>query len=356
MAAISVIIPIYNSERYLTACLESVCAQSVQDIEILAVNNGCTDHCPEILQTFAQKDSRIRVITISHGKIGDARNAGLQRATGQYIAFCDSDDTLPPDAYRNLLKNAEKNKSDIVIGRYCEVMADGTVRRNSLTRYPREGTIGLIETPCLWNKLIRRDFVEKHGLSFQSLIVGEDFLFLGEILKKNPTVSYSPHLIYFYWIHENQSVTHRYTLEMFKGHLECREIFLQELQGSCWFTAACDYVFLKMTSYLKNYLFYLWTETDREAAFSLLQEHVSGFWWEPYEDDFLRIWGMPRQQFLTITAQGYMTSSVHLSHREAVLSEFQDGTIGFRYIAAYMKAWVGAKIKRIKRKKRRGQL
>ena len=353
MVVISVIIPIYNSERYLTACLESVCAQSVGNVEILAVNNGCTDHCPEILQAFAQNEPRIRVITIPHGKIADARNAGLQRATGRYIAFCDSDDTLPPNAYRHLLENAERNKSDIVIGRYCEIMSDGTVRRNSLTHHIRKGAIGLIETPCLWNKLIRREFVEKHRIAFQSLIVGEDFLFLGNILKQNPRVSYSPHLTYFYWIHENQSVTHRYTLELFKGHLECRKAFLQVLQGSRWYTAACDHVFLRMTSYLKNYLFYLWTENDREEAFFLLQKYGSGVYWNLHEDVFLRIFGMPRQQFLTITAQLYMTSHIQLSHREVVLSEIQAGAIGFRYIAAYTRAWLGLKIKNIKQKQRK---
>lgn len=104
---VSVIIPVYNVEPYLSACLDSVCHQTLRDIEIICINDGSTDRSLDILQCYAERDSRIQVYSQENRGPGEARNAGIYRAHGEYIQFVDSDDMLEPDA---LLYAYEKQK------------------------------------------------------------------------------------------------------------------------------------------------------------------------------------------------------------------------------------------------------
>lgn len=90
--AVSVILPVYNTEKYLPRCLDSLLGQTFSDFEILAVDNGSTDGSAAILHKYAQKDSRVRVLSSRPGDVGAARNAGLKAARGRYVMFCDSDD------------------------------------------------------------------------------------------------------------------------------------------------------------------------------------------------------------------------------------------------------------------------
>ena len=103
MPKVSVVVPIYNTEEWLPACLDALLAQTVKDIEIIAVDNGSTDQCARILENYSARDRRIRIIRKPHGDIYTARNLALREATGVWIAFCDSDDTLPPKAYEHTL-------------------------------------------------------------------------------------------------------------------------------------------------------------------------------------------------------------------------------------------------------------
>ena len=93
---ISVIIPVYNVEAYLPRCLDSVIQNTYRNLEIICVDDGSTDGSPEILRDYAQRDARITVITKENGGVSSARNAGLDRATGEFVAFIDSDDFVHP--------------------------------------------------------------------------------------------------------------------------------------------------------------------------------------------------------------------------------------------------------------------
>ena len=99
MALISVIIPVYKVEEYLENCIQSVIKQTVSDLEIILVDDGSPDQCPEICDLWADKDSRIKVIHKENGGLSDARNAGLDIAQGEYLSFVDSDDWIAPDMY-----------------------------------------------------------------------------------------------------------------------------------------------------------------------------------------------------------------------------------------------------------------
>ena len=113
MAIISTIIPIYKVEKYLQTCIESVVNQTIKDLEIILVDDGSPDYCPEICDAWAQKDSRIKVIHKENGGLSDARNAGLDIAQGEYISFVDSDDWIAPNMYEIMLEVIEKEHADI---------------------------------------------------------------------------------------------------------------------------------------------------------------------------------------------------------------------------------------------------
>ena len=112
---ISVIVPVYNTEKFLKNCISSIANQTYKDLEIILVNDGSTDNSGKICDDFAQKDSRIKVIHQSNKGVGAARNAGLDVAKGAYIGFVDSDDILRPDMYEFLLNNLIVHNADISV-------------------------------------------------------------------------------------------------------------------------------------------------------------------------------------------------------------------------------------------------
>ena len=105
---ISVILPVYNVENYLKKCIDSVCGQTYKNLEIILVDDGATDSCPQLCDEFAKKDERIRVLHKENGGLSDARNAGAKIATGEYITLVDSDDTIESTYIEYLYSLIEK--------------------------------------------------------------------------------------------------------------------------------------------------------------------------------------------------------------------------------------------------------
>jgi Glycosyltransferases involved in cell wall biogenesis len=112
---VSVIIPVYNVEKYLRQCLDSVVNQTLREIEIICVNDGSTDKSPQILEEYAQKDNRIKIINKKNAGLGAARNTGMEYVSGEYIGFLDSDDWADHSMYEKLYENAKMHKSDMVM-------------------------------------------------------------------------------------------------------------------------------------------------------------------------------------------------------------------------------------------------
>ena len=106
---VSILVPLYNQERYLDSCMRSICNQTYKNIEIIVVNDGSTDRSPQILDTYAQKDSRIKVVNKQNEGLVNARRDGYREATGDFIAFVDSDDLMPLNAIETLVQNMIQN-------------------------------------------------------------------------------------------------------------------------------------------------------------------------------------------------------------------------------------------------------
>lgn len=128
---VSIIVPVYKVEKFLERCVESIIKQTYQNIEIILIDDESPDECPKMCDQYEIKDNRIKVIHKKNGGLSDARNAGLDIASGEYIAFVDSDDWIEADFIETLYMNAEREKADISVVGYQLIWEDGRIRRFS---------------------------------------------------------------------------------------------------------------------------------------------------------------------------------------------------------------------------------
>ena len=204
---VSVVIPVYKVEAYLERCIDSVLAQTLKELEIILVDDGSPDNCPQMCDDYAQKDSRIRVIHKENGGLASARNAGMKEATGKWLFFLDSDDWLEQDGLESLYVVGEAQNVDFVRYRAirsgwpglephapCMVepvreLHEGLYDRNSILEevYPR-----LMTTPQLtmgavvgaWGSLYRLDFLRKNDLMFyEEVKFSEDLVFSARVVR-----------------------------------------------------------------------------------------------------------------------------------------------------------------------------
>lgn len=120
MEKVSVIVPVYNDEKYLKQCIDSILNQTYSNIELILIDDGSTDNSPKICEDYRQRDDRVRVLHKENGGVGSSRNAGLAMATGEYVLFVDNDDWLPENHVEDLYDNLKKNDSDIAVGNFNE--------------------------------------------------------------------------------------------------------------------------------------------------------------------------------------------------------------------------------------------
>ncbi|MGA5178182.1 bifunctional glycosyltransferase/CDP-glycerol:glycerophosphate glycerophosphotransferase [Streptomyces pseudogriseolus] len=178
MPRFSVIVPVHNVQGYLHACLDSVLGQSYRDLEVIAVDDRSPDGCGAILDDYAARDDRVRVLHLEENVgLGRARNAGMPHAAGDFLLFLDSDDTLTPGALQALADRLdETGDPDVLVFDYARTYWWGGTRRNVLAHVLAEAAGSIFtaaERPeildllmVVWNKVYRRDFVEREGFSF----------------------------------------------------------------------------------------------------------------------------------------------------------------------------------------------
>ena len=192
MCCVSVIVPVYQVEAYLAKCLDSILAQTFTDFELILVDDGTKDDCPRIMAQYAERDARIRCIRKENGGLSSARNAGLDIARGEYIAFVDSDDTIEPTLLADTVAAANQAGAELVIYNYRLVteagaqgaylpMKDETLDLDQmgLANYFYRYWMPYVHGQEAWCRLYRRDIIEKHHLRYapNDEIFAEDTLF-----------------------------------------------------------------------------------------------------------------------------------------------------------------------------------
>lgn len=209
---LSIIIPVYNAEKYLYKCIESIINQTINDIEVILVDDGSTDESGAICEEFSQKYNNIRTFHIKNGGPSNARNYGIKKANGKYIEFIDSDDELEKDSL-TFVFNDTNMFSDLFILNAISINGkdENLIRGFNEGDYPIEfllENVDITNKPWLfdyiWNKIYKRDVIINNGLEFDNNIrLGEDFLFNVEYMKKINRVSVNEKILYRYFIRNN---------------------------------------------------------------------------------------------------------------------------------------------------------
>lgn len=202
---ISIIVPVYNVEQYLAKCLDSCFAQTYQDIEVIAVNDGSTDGCAEILDQYAEKESRLRVIHTGNGGVAKARSVGIDASCGEWLMFVDSDDYITNNAVEILLNETYKAENiDIVLASMNLLWSDGSIR--SITQsegfYKSEEYFSaLLCSKIIWGpvcKLFKSSLFEDNFNIPPHIKIGEDLMLNLLIATKVNTVTVINTPIYYY--------------------------------------------------------------------------------------------------------------------------------------------------------------
>ena len=213
---ISVIVPVYNVEDYLDRCVQSIINQTYKNLEIILVDDGSPDNCGRICDEYAIKDNRIKVIHKENGGLSDARNTGINVATGDFFGFVDSDDFIHPEMYETLLLNILKDDVDISVCYFEKVTDDIVVfdksdykvlTINNLAALDQLFTFGSINIVIAWNKLYKRDLF--YGIQYPQGRIREDEFTTYKLLYRAKRIGIVERAMYYYFQREGSIMNDR---------------------------------------------------------------------------------------------------------------------------------------------------
>jgi len=245
---VSIIIPIYNVEKYLDRCVKSILSQTLKEIEIILVDDGSPDGCPAMCDEYAKQDSRIKVIHKKNEGLGFARNSGLEVATGEYVAFVDSDDFVDLQMYERLFVTAKKQNLDTCYCGFIRHYENGSVKTkievSNYTEFNGNNSISdfLLDMVgpepsfrsdvkymmCVWKAIYSKTLIDKYKIRFCSerQFVSEDIIFHLDYLPKASKVGFIPDNLYYYCINGTTTLSNTYSREKF----ERNKTFLKEVK------------------------------------------------------------------------------------------------------------------------------
>lgn len=235
---ISVILPCYNSEKYIEKCIESILNQTYQNIEIIIIDDGSTDHTLKILEKYKKENDKISIIKKKNTGVSDSRNIGIKEAKGKYIMFVDSDDFLELDAIEKLYLNIKKYKANIVRGRYKRIRLKEQFIEDEISVYNGKGINEIIynilngNIPCyVWLLIINKEILLKYDIQFdKKLKIMEDTLFYIQLIEKE-NIYFCDDIIYNYVENINSATGNiRNTLTTYKEMLNAEEKIVEELK------------------------------------------------------------------------------------------------------------------------------
>lgn len=314
MSKVSVIIPVYNVQSYLNRCVNSVINQTLSDLEIILVDDESPDDCPRICDEYAKKDNRVRVIHKKNGGLGFARNSGLEIATGEYVAFLDSDDFIDKDAYLFLYRLCEKENLDAVYYTYqiftsngrckghnpstLETIYDGNSRAKHLSlemvgSLPFEKADRNVQMSSC-TAFYRRETIEKNNIRFHSEreLISEDLIFNIDFLAKANRVSVIPTSFYHYFVN-NKSLTHTIAKNRVDKDIRIYKYVKTKLSADEYEKNAILRAKRLLIGYSRNDIisFMKSALTCKEKEYWLRQTLNNPIWIEVYSD--FPIWEMP---------------------------------------------------------------
>lgn len=205
---VSVVVPVYKVEEYLPRCLDSLLAQSLTDIEIICVNDGSPDGCQGILESYAARDGRVRILVQENGGLSAARNTGLSAVSAPYVMFCDSDDWVEETWCEELLAAIEAGGADFAVSRAAIDGECAEKKRRELTRNQRLRFSGVCDVVpemvaridhAVWTKIFRMSVIRRYGIDFPVGKLCEDWPFSQRYLAASRKVAFVDRELYHYF-------------------------------------------------------------------------------------------------------------------------------------------------------------
>ena len=234
MPKISIIVPVYNVERYLKKCVDCILAQTYADFELILVDDGSPDRCGLICEEYKKVDERVRVIHKENGGLSSARNAGMDIAKGEFYLFCDSDDYVAPEWCEHFIENVKPEKDNYIFGGIvtARIQAGITTLDESNTlvlkrTYPVSDFLKLqvkSQIGFAWNVLYYADVIRQHGLRFSADVIIEDLPFNLEYLKYMKELTGTGIADYYYIQDERVTLSKKYYPNNFRRWQEKYQI------------------------------------------------------------------------------------------------------------------------------------
>lgn len=313
---VSVIVPVYNVEKYLDRCIQPLLHQTLQDIEIILVDDGSWDNCPFLCEEYARNDARVKVIHKKNAGLGFARNSGLDIAVGEYVAYCDSDDYVTQDAYECLYNAAIQYDADVVYGSFYketspgiwkeqrkvskEIIIEGDDVKNYLldmlacAPYVKEERKHDMSS-CM--SIYRRSLIEKNNIRFTSERVNasEDTIYNIDFLKQSYRIVQIPYTFYYYCLNSS-SLSHTFLPEKLDRFVILRQQMIERLGAwdlnhersnrfyigyvrsflICAFNSNCKNIRCEIKTMINNPV---WSEIKYEYKPSYLPWHARIIYW-----------------------------------------------------------------------------
>ena len=301
---VSIIVPIYNVEKYLKKCMDTIIHQTLKDIEIICVNDGSTDKSRKIIEKYAKKDPRIIILDKENGGLSSARNAGMKIARGEYLGFVDSDDWVDKTMFEKLYNNAKQFDSQMSI---CAVHKYDDRTKKLLYDDPyftlgyfdesfdnrtfnHHQTLDFMFDVCVmaWNKIYKREFIEEHQIFYPDGLIFEDgpFFFAGYL--KMDRVSLVRDFLYYYRINRANSIVQKGD-KNFVNIFDVTEMIWKEMRTQPYFESI-KYDFVEKKFHDISYRFQIMKKDYQEDFYNRLK----GF--EPLFGEGLYDWERIREQ------------------------------------------------------------
>ena len=383
MYKISVVIPMYNREHIISRALNSVLSQTLDGVEIIVVDDGSQDGSVDLVKRYQKKHDNIKLVLAQHGGPGPARNLGISHATGKYLAFLDSDDFIPENAYRIMYNLAEEKACDVVIGqllRKIDTVQNGKWYSPANIAKVIRGHVGencagsfdiMLENPSMWNRLINRAFWNENGLGYNDQIFGEDFVCNYHLFQAAKSMYTVDEVVYCYETNYGDASSTISTIKpeiVISGLSSAKDIALKfETMGRI------DWEIQFLTGYFSFTLdrFWMLNEADRDDPFEKIKDILRLYHRrQEYAIPIEELLGLDLDTLLLLPYKGFEICRSIMQKRRVtnpappretasdcknrVLQMYKEGEIGFRYIIKYFMAWFKYKMRRKQRNRQLG--
>lgn len=247
MIKVSVIVPVYNVEAYLPKCLDTLVKQTLQDMEIIVVNDGTKDNSQAVIDSFVSKYPNVTGLTKENGGLSDARNYGMQFAKGEYIGFVDSDDYVEYDMYKILYHKAKEKDYDIVECNLHHVYENGSIDTEIAEQLTDPKEMLMLGRSVVWNKIYRRKWLEDSGVVFPKGYIYEDVEFFSKLVPHIRSYAYVEEAC-IYYVQRGNSINNKQTMKTLQiiDVLEHISRYYQDIQVYEEYREALEFLYARI--------------------------------------------------------------------------------------------------------------